>query len=56
MDYVILAVNKIDGGTIGIISAYLGRGIVLLLRGFDKLLQLYDGLPELKEKKQVLPI
>ncbi|KAH7283659.1 hypothetical protein KP509_34G018300 [Ceratopteris richardii] len=45
--------NKVDSGPLGVVSAYLGRGFVLFLRGFDKLLQLYDGLPELKPEEQV---
>lgn len=47
-------INKVEGGPLGIVSVYLGRGIVLFFRGFDKLLQLYDGLPELKAEKQVM--
>lgn len=47
-------INKVEGGPLGIVSVYLGRGIVLFFRGFDKLLQFYDGLPELKPEKQVL--
>ncbi|MCO5558389.1 hypothetical protein L7F22_011970 [Adiantum nelumboides] len=45
-------INKIEGGPLGIVSVYLGRGSLLFLRGFDKFLQLYDGLPEIKPEKQ----
>lgn len=41
-------INNVEGGPLGIASVYLGRGFVLFLRAFDRLLQLYDGLPELK--------
>ncbi|MCO5562506.1 hypothetical protein L7F22_016133 [Adiantum nelumboides] len=47
-------INKIEGGPLGIVSVYLGRGSLLFLRGFDKFLQLYDGLPEIKPEKQVM--
>lgn len=47
-------INKVEGGPLGIVSVFLGRGVVLSFRGFDKLLQLYDGLPELKPEKQVV--
>ncbi|KAJ7566239.1 hypothetical protein O6H91_02G093600 [Diphasiastrum complanatum] len=40
--------TKIDGGLVEITALYAGRAFVLFLRGFDKFLQLYDGLPELK--------
>lgn len=45
--------NKVERGPFGIVAVYLGRGIVLFFRGFDKLLQLYDGLPEVKPETQV---
>ncbi|KAJ7566240.1 hypothetical protein O6H91_02G093600 [Diphasiastrum complanatum] len=43
-----MAATKIDGGLVEITALYAGRAFVLFLRGFDKFLQLYDGLPELK--------
>ncbi|XP_002984492.2 uncharacterized protein LOC9644228 [Selaginella moellendorffii] len=39
-----------DSKPLGVGAAYLGRGFVLFFRGFDKILQLYDGLPVLKEE------
>lgn len=36
-----------------VLGAYVRRAAVLLFRGVDRLLQLYDGLPQLNPEIQV---
>eukprot|EP00249_Psilotum_nudum_P015947 c25592_g1_i2 orf=1153-2136(-) len=40
--------SKFEGLPLELVSIYLRRVFIIFLRSFDKLLQLYDGLPELK--------